>query len=115
MSTVLAKGRNENDLTIEAAIVAAIDAAASVRPEAIVLFGSRARGDHRPDSDWDVLVLLPDDMANIGADRVAIDEAVMPFFEQLGAPVRPLVLRWSEIDRNEGLFNAILQDGKPIA
>lgn len=28
-------------------------------PEAeVILFGSRARGDARPDSDWDVLVLL---------------------------------------------------------
>lgn len=25
-----------------------------------VLYGSRARGDSRPDSDWDVLILLPD-------------------------------------------------------
>lgn len=24
----------------------------------IYLFGSRARGDHKPDSDWDLLVLL---------------------------------------------------------
>lgn len=32
--------------------VLAHDAQASV-----ILFGSRARGDHRPDSDWDVLVL----------------------------------------------------------
>lgn len=24
---------------------------------AVVLFGSRARGDHRPDSDWDLLVI----------------------------------------------------------
>ena len=30
---------------------------------ALVLFGSRARGDHRPDSDWDILLIarqLPD-------------------------------------------------------
>lgn len=33
---------------------------AAVRPERIILFGSRARGDHRPDSDFDVLVVLPD-------------------------------------------------------
>jgi uncharacterized protein len=26
------------------------------------VFGSRARGDHRPDSDWDLLVILPDDL-----------------------------------------------------
>ena len=31
-----------------------------IEPEArIVLYGSRARGDAAPDSDWDLLVLLP--------------------------------------------------------
>ena len=28
--------------------------------EEIWLFGSRARGDHRPDSDWDILVVARD-------------------------------------------------------
>ena len=26
----------------------------------VMLFGSRARGDSRPDSDWDVIILLDD-------------------------------------------------------
>lgn len=26
------------------------------------LFGSRARGDFRPDSDWDILILVDDDL-----------------------------------------------------
>ena len=30
---------------------------ATANPEKIVLFGSRARGDHRPDSDFDFLVI----------------------------------------------------------
>lgn len=39
-------------------------------PEAIWLFGSRARGDHRPDSDFDLLVLVrPADLAE-DYDRV---------------------------------------------
>jgi predicted nucleotidyltransferase len=29
------------------------------------LFGSRARGDHRPDSDWDLLVVVPDDREDL--------------------------------------------------
>ncbi len=29
-------------------------------PSAVILFGSRARGTARPDSDWDILVLVPD-------------------------------------------------------
>jgi len=30
----------------------------ALAPERIYLFGSRARGDARPDSDWDVLVVV---------------------------------------------------------
>ncbi len=31
----------------------------SARPAAIWLFGSRARGDHKPESDFDLLIILP--------------------------------------------------------
>ena len=33
------------------------------RPECIYLFGSVARGDAGPDSDYDLLVVVPDDAA----------------------------------------------------
>lgn len=34
------------------------DAILAIDPDAeVILFGSRARGDHRPDSDWDLLVV----------------------------------------------------------
>ncbi len=36
------------------------------------LFGSRARGDHRPDSDWNLLVLVPDDAPEEALDVVAL-------------------------------------------
>lgn len=32
-----------------------------LHPLQVWLFGSRARGDARPDSDWDLAVILPDD------------------------------------------------------
>jgi hypothetical protein len=31
----------------------------ALQPEAIYLFGSRARGDHQPDSDYDFMVIVP--------------------------------------------------------
>jgi predicted nucleotidyltransferase len=34
----------------------------ALRPEAVYLFGSRARGTSRPDSDYDLLVVMPDDV-----------------------------------------------------
>ncbi len=33
----------------------------TAHPQAVWLFGSRARGDARPDSDFDLMVVLPDD------------------------------------------------------
>ena len=39
---------------------AAVDALYGDRVERVVLFGSRARGDARPDSDYDVAVFLKD-------------------------------------------------------
>ncbi|SDB22496.1 nucleotidyltransferase domain-containing protein [Belnapia rosea] len=36
------------------------------------VFGSRARGDHRPDSDWDLLLILPDDLPEDGDEAVRL-------------------------------------------
>ena len=33
----------------------------ALEPEAVYLFGSRARGDFHEDSDYDLLVIVPDD------------------------------------------------------
>jgi len=64
----------------------ALDAAYGDRIERVVLFGSRARGDARPDSDWDVAVFLKglDDLwresgvlADIGTKILLDDGAVI--------------------------------------
>lgn len=34
-----------------------------IRPEQFFLFGSRARGDSRPDSDWDIYVVVDRDLS----------------------------------------------------
>ena len=47
------------------------EAVRSVEPDAtVVLYGSRARGDHTPDSDWDLLVLLSGDVSKEREDVV---------------------------------------------
>jgi predicted nucleotidyltransferase len=43
-----------------------------LQPEQIWLFGSRATGGVRPDSDYDLLVVVPDDAP---ADRVSLSAA----------------------------------------
>lgn len=44
-------------------------------PDRIILFGSRARGDHRPDSDIDLLVVMPVD-GSVRDKRVEIRVAL---------------------------------------
>lgn len=40
--------------------------------EEVWLFGSRTRGDHHPDSDWDLLAILPDDTPEEMLDPIRV-------------------------------------------
>lgn len=42
----------------------------ALRPEAVYLFGSRARGTQRPDSDYDLLLIMSDDVPRARLDLV---------------------------------------------
>jgi predicted nucleotidyltransferase len=43
-----------------------------LHPVQIWLFGSRARGEARPDSDWDLMAILPDDAPEQDLDLVSV-------------------------------------------
>ena len=49
------------EVTVDEAVLAEIvqRLVRAVDPDRIILFGSRARGDHRPDSDLDLLLIKP--------------------------------------------------------
>ena len=51
------------------------------RPADVVLFGSRAKGEAAPESDWDLMVILPDD-----ADESLLDP-VLGWETQAGSGV----------------------------
>lgn len=46
------------------ALAAAQAAQQAVSPDTVILFGSRARGDHRPNSDLDLLIVCADDVVS---------------------------------------------------
>ena len=70
----------------------------------VVLFGSRARGDYRADSDWDLLIIL--NKARI--DQTDYDNVSYPFFEnglRLGQSFSPILYTADEWDsRKTTLF-----------
>lgn len=77
-----------------------------LNPESIWLFGSRARGDNRPDSDWDILVALPDD-----AEPELLDPLVAwAIKSDVGVPATILSTKSSELAASWDSRNTIAYD-----
>lgn len=72
-------------------------------PEAIWLFGSRARGDNRSDSDWDIVVAVPDD-----APQELLDPLVgWTLQRDLGIPATVLAMTSGALEETWGAPNTI--------
>lgn len=82
------------------------------RVDGMLLFGSRARGDARPDSDWDVAVLLKDERRG-WSDLSAAGDVRYHILDETGEMVDILVLGQGMIDRS-ALGAAIRRDGVPL-
>jgi predicted nucleotidyltransferase len=70
-------------------------------PRRIVLFGSHARGEARPDSDIDLMVILPD-----GVDRRAVGQRVRDAIadRSISLPIEPIFRTESEFERRRQQF-----------
>lgn len=83
--------------------------------EDLIVFGSKARGDARPDSDLDILVIIR------GGDRRLKREISSPGCDlSIGTDVVPSILvftvaEWDRFERLESVFReSVLEDGVSV-
>lgn len=86
---------------------------------AAILFGSRARQTHRPDSDADVAVLLRGMHADFVATKLAMADIAFDVLLETGIHIQPLPVwddEWRRPDRysNPALLKNIAMEGVPL-
>ena len=89
---------------------AALDEIYGERIERVVLFGSRARGDARPDSDYDVAVFLKD-MTGFGEEMGRIAEIETDILYDTGAVINALPLQAGSYRERTGLMQELRREG----
>ncbi len=78
----------------------------------VVLFGSRARGDCRDDSDWDVAVFLRGGY-DAWSDLGVLTEATLPFLGE-GVAISPIGFDERRYDEQSELMRHIREEGVPL-
>ena len=83
------------------------------QPLRIILFGSAARGEMRPDSDIDVLVVMPE-----GVHRRRTAQLLYRQIRGLGVPFDILVATPDDLDRHKDnidlIYQSILREGREV-
>ena len=90
------------------------EAALPGRVSKIVLFGSRARGDARADSDWDFAVFVSGPFS--AADQWALADAAYEMMMEMGGEpfIQPLAIRAERESEDTLLIRSIRNEGRRI-
>jgi predicted nucleotidyltransferase len=81
--------------------------------KSVFLYGSQARGDSTPQSDWDVLVILQDNAESEDCRRKMRKLSGM-IAEETGEIISILTMRWSDANENAGLLKNVAEEGEKL-
>ena len=95
-------------------VVAALHGHYGERLSRVVLFGSRARRDHAPDSDFDLLVVLKGEVSG-PAERKALHELIYPIDYENDTVVFCLAMEEERFEREKSpLMLNVRKEGVPL-
>lgn len=80
----------------------------------IFLYGSRSRGTAKPDSDWDVLILLDKDLLSSEMER-AISYPLYDLEFEIGEVISPMIYtekEWNTKYRVTPFYRNVMKEGK---
>ncbi len=92
---------------------AALDAIYGERLARVVLFGSRARGEARADSDYDVAVFLRG-AARTEDERHRVADVTTDLLLETGAFIVPLTFDIAELDRRTMFMGEVRREGVEV-
>jgi len=92
---------------------AALDAMYGDRLERVVLFGSRARGDARPDSDYDVAVFLRD-LSDPWPEHRRLADLRVELLQSAGVFLEAQPFPEGTLARRTPLMHEIRRDGREL-
>jgi len=90
---------------------AAVNEIYGERVERVVLFGSRARGDAQPDSDYDVAVFLRGDMLDRIAEAYRLADLSTAILEDTGELIHAMPYRAGSYNDRTPLMHEIRREG----
>ena len=83
------------------------------RLERVVLFGSRARGDARPDSDYDIAVFI-DGLNSVGTEAGRIAAIGTEILLDTGAVINALPFAAGAHSEQTGFMGEVRRDGRDL-
>ena len=92
---------------------AALDEVYGRRLERVVLYGSRARGEARPDSDYDIAVFLKN-FANLEHELDVLAKIEVDILDETGAVINAMPFREGAYNQTTGFMQEVRRDGRDL-
>jgi len=87
-----------------------------VKADKIILFGSRARGDFKPESDWDVLVIARNNLSI--KEKMVYSKKVRENLAKLGIDCDIIIKSEKEVESSKKMFGSVvreaMREGMPL-